>query len=284
MPNDAGLMSLALYNEGIPWMHAGARAENEHMGVIPQLAERHTLRANTGTTWVRPVLNKLHAYPIIPDRRQNNPQRLKIIRVLKIVPRGVTVQTLIPDELQRHLSRVVFMQFGGKAEAAMIRYQDQEGLRALNALPNKFGTGAQLLDPLAIRSIASEMRANADDPFKGEIWCVAHRYQVHTIESFLTNNWSGKIGTCNIIEDQHIDTDGDSALASIFGRASLLLVNDSIRRSATRREEDLGEGATTMFFRSKYNYGLENPAEWGGQINSYAGKPNTNVPAAATRN
>lgn len=292
--NNAGLMAERLFEKGMPYIIAAARAQNEHDGKIAQMSERHTLRPNTGTTWVRPVVDKLYAQAIRPDTRLRNPQRLKIIRVLKILPQGVTVQTYIPDELSRHMSRMVFMQFGGKAEAALVRYEDQAGLKMLNAAPGKLGTTSEPLNHTRISAAGRRIKANRDDPMNSPLFCVAHNFQLATlrkqfIQHMTDADWGevsrgftldtfrrgimGMIDNVTLVEDNHIDTNGNTALASVFGRQSLLLVNDSIRRMSTARDEEIGEGATKFYFRGKYAYGLENPSAWVYQIRSDATEP-----------
>lgn len=287
--------------DGIPYVIAGARATREYPAVVPMLCERHTLRRGQ-PEYVEPQIDKLYAQHQNDSQWWDSDQQHRILRTTKVAAHGVVISVLIEDRLRNHLSPAVYAQFGMRAEEAMTRFQDIEGLQYFSAAGITGGSGDFNFD--RIRNLATRMRGNTEEPIRGTIRCVAHPYQLHDLDSAIlasmgisglggrTSTATGgeisdgltarvlRMGFRDPVNDVILMPDGNieipstnNAHAPVFARESLLLVREPIMTSETERETKFGLGATRMILRDIYGYGGRNSHIWMGRITSDATAP-----------
>ena len=191
MQGQSGYTSLSNLQDGMNEMVASARATREYKGQISALCEKHTLRRGTGVDWIEPQFDKLYATEIGEHTILNAPQQQRIVRVLRIRPRGVAVQRIITDPTRPHMSPIAWRKMGMQMQEAMTRKMDEDGLTAFNAAAKQIGSAGSSFDWNDIRNASSQLEGNPDEPTSGQIYCVAHRYQIHNIEAELSNNAGG---------------------------------------------------------------------------------------------
>ena len=291
----SGVTSLADgLTSGLNVMVASARRTREHMGKIAMLCERHMLRRGTGLAWIEPQVGQVQAQNITQNQELENPQQIRIVRTLSIVPKAVAVQIMMTDDIQGHIDPRVWAQMGYQAQAAITRKQDQDGLLAFNAAGKLYGADGASFDVHKIRSAASIMRGNTEEPAMGPINCVAHRFQIKDIEDLFSSNiggsdygqttqglsqavfqngWRGRVADVMVYEDNLIPITNNTARAVVFPREGMVLINDSIMSREVERKPRYGEGADLVILREKYGYGPRNSHIWAAQIRSDATEP-----------
>ena len=81
---------------------ASARARREYDEVIPQLADRYDLDANSGISWKEVVFEKLNAQAVDENTVLNNPQRYTSTPQT-VTPQMIQIQTVITEIGRAHV-------------------------------------------------------------------------------------------------------------------------------------------------------------------------------------
>ena len=262
------------------------------------------LKQNTGLEWREPVFDQIQAFDINETEEWDNPQQMRLIRMLKIEPTGTATQVLITDRVARVLQRVAWMQLGGLREDAIMRQMDVKILTALNGAGTVLGGAGSTFDIHKLEDIASLIADNPDEPGRGQIQCVAHGHQIRQITAFFTEGigqagmagawqnqsafgsvqgltervlregFQGRISGVNIHKDNHIEIDAqDDAVAKVFVREAMVRILSEIVEFEDERLPRRGYGATNMISRSMYALGGRRPDIWMYGLESDASKP-----------
>lgn len=269
------------------WMFQ-ARKTREHKGVISQLVESHTLMPGKGITWVEPRMNQIEVQAVSANQWVDAPQQILPIDFVRITPSSYVSQLVIADSAKDHLQPLVWAKFSGQSETAHVRNLDIQGLRAFGEVTLAMGGPASQFSDTFVRNAVARLTSNADEPLEGAIRCVAHGFHLRAITQFyaqrgggaggseissgltekaVRNRFMGMLGGAETYVDNHIEIDAnDDATALVFGRESMILIRDRIRRSESQRLPNWGEGGIAIYTRRKFAYGPRRPDIWAVRI------------------
>ena len=292
----SGVTTAQELSDGLNISVASARSTREYAGQVSKLCENAVLKKGTGTAFIEPQYDKLYAHDIPDEGFLLVPQQERIIRTLRIQPSAIAIQKILTDQTKGYMDAKAFAEMGMHMQDAATRKVDVDGLIGLNRAEKMIGSVSSALDFDSIRKAADYLTGNPDEPTSGSLFCVAHRWQITQFDNALAGNvgevnygevtsgltartfrnkFRGKVSDVMLYEDDHIDVSGNSAIASVFARESLLCVRSDIMKSASTRLETYGEGADLVIMRDKYQYSLRRPDLWTIQVQSDATAPVT---------
>jgi len=263
---------------------ASARSRRQFDGVMPQLVDRKTLEANSGTVWNEVLLGNLTAQSVTENTVLDNPQQYDD-SVISITPALVQIQTFISDKTLRNVNANVIAQMGKMPGEAMMRKKDQDGLTAADSFGDGglggAGTPIQVGDVAAARY---QITSNATEPGPMPISGVFHGFCIKDMFDDLVGGigtypvpdgatatvFSGgftlPIASVAIFEDGNISIDGtDDAKNFVFSREALILVEGAAIKTEPRREPHIGGGGESLFLTDEYAYGIRS-SNWGFEI------------------
>jgi hypothetical protein len=281
--------------DSLPTAIAAARIVREQKGIMTQLVSKETLASNTGLTWNEISLAQLTAQSVTENTELDNPQQLSDT-LFSVTPTVVGIQTLITDRVGRRLSSKSIARFGSLAQNAMQRKKDEDGLTAIDAATTQLNSAGSALTTGHIRAARYQITSNTTEPnFTAEINGVFHGFQIKDIEDEVIqpssgalqaqleqglttrtfqNGFRGDVGGVSIHEDGNLTIDSDyDAKGGVFAKDALVLVQGHSPRSETRREPQIGGGASSVFMYDEYAYGERSAGNWLFEVISDATTP-----------
>ena len=269
---------------------ASARSRREYDAVVPQLVDRVDLDANTGTTYKEVLFEKLVVQSIDESTVLNNPQQYEDSSI-EIEPQMVQIQTFISDKVRRNISTKSLGQMGKLAGEGMMRRRDEDGLTAMDAMPQigAANTPVQTGDVANARyNITSNTTEGAPMPISAVFhgFCLKDFYDelvggigtypvpIGATATVFGMGFNLPIASVSIFEDGNIPITSDSdAKNFIFARMAWLLVNGMTIRTETRREPHIAGGGDSVFLTDEYAYGQRSPGNWGRELIGDATSP-----------
>jgi len=281
--------------DSLPTAIASARIVREQKGVMTQLVSKETLAANSGLAWNEISLDALTAQSVTEQTELDNPQQLSDT-LFSVTPTVIGIQTLITDRVGRRLSSKSMAKFGSLAQNAMQRKKDEDGLTAIDGATTQLNAAGAALTTGHIRAARYRITSNVTEPnFTADISGVFHGYQIKDIEDEVIqpssgalqsqledglstrtfqNGFRGDVGGVHIHEDGNLTIDGgDDAKGGVFAKDALVLVQGHSPRSETRREPQIGGGASSVFMYDEYAYGERSAGNWLFEVISDASLP-----------
>lgn len=276
--------------DSLPYVIASARIVREQEGVMPHVVDKVTLEEGTGLDWNEISLAKLTAQAVTETTELDNPQQLSDT-LFNVTPTVVGIETVITDRVAARISKNVYAKLGALAQNAIQRKKDEDGLAMLDGFSTSLPGAGSTLTSGHIGAGMARITGNSTEPGKAPFRCVLHPYQLHDIEDELLNG----VGTYNVGEGltARVFTEGfmgmiagaqvyvagnlsidalDDAKGGVFAQEALVLVQGRSPRAVAVRAENLGGGATKMYFYDEYAYGERQDA-WGCEIYSDATAP-----------
>lgn len=276
--------------DSLPTVIASARLVREQEGVMPQLVDKVTLGEGVGLSWNEISLAQLTAQSITETTELDNPQQLDDT-LLTVTPTVVGIETVITDRVAARISKNVYAKLGSLAQNAVQRKKDEDGLSMLDSFSTSIGGAGTTLTSGHIGAAMAQIQGNSTEPGKAPFRCVLHPYQAHDIEDEIvagvgtypvgegltarvfSEGFSGMIAGAQVYLDGNISADSsDDAKGGVFAQEALVLVQGRAPRAVAVRAENIGGGATKMYFYDEYAYGERQDA-WGCEIYSDATAP-----------
>ena len=276
--------------DSLPTFIMAARVVNEYEGVMNQLVDKVSLGEGIGLTWREISLEKLTAQTVTEQTILDNPQQI-VDTPLSITPSVIGLQTVITDLVAARIAKVSYGKLGGLAQNAMMRKLDADGLVVLDgASVSLSGTGTTLVSGV-IAAASSRITSNTTEAGPKPINCVLHGFQIKDLYDELVapfgtypisegmsarvyaEGYKGRINDAAIFEDGNIAIVSSDAKGGVFSKMAIILVQGRAPRTETRREPQLGGGATSLFLYNEYAWGERSPANWLYEILSDAAVP-----------
>ena len=266
--------------DSLPTVIASARIIREYEGVMPQLVDVENLGEGDGLAWNEISFAKLTASSVTESTILNNPQ-LMSDTLFSLTPTVVGIHTVITDRVAARIASVAYAKLGGLAQNAIQRLKDTDGLTLLDSSTTSFGgagtTGHSGLIAAAVAQIEGNTTEQGMPPFRA----VLHPYQIkdlfdelvagvgtYIVDEGLTarvfqNGFKLPIANAEVYGDGNISIDSsDDAKGGVFAREAIVLVQGRGLRTETRREPQLGGGATSMWLYDEYIYGERAAGFW----------------------
>lgn len=266
--------------DSLPTVIAAARLVREHEGVMSQLVDVQNLGEGDGIDWNEISLAALTATAVTETTRLNNPQQMADTK-FTITPTVVGTHTVITDRVAKRVSKLAFAKLGSLSQNAIQRKKDQDGLIVLDgATTSLCGAGVTFATGY-IAAASTRITSNATEPGSGPIRTVLHGYQIKDIYDEITasigtyaipegetarvfkEGFRGSIHGSQVYEDGNITIDSSSdAKGGTFSKDAIVLVQGRGLRRETRREPDLGGGATSLWIYDEYAFGERSAGNW----------------------
>lgn len=259
--------------DSLPTVIASARIVREFQGVMPQLVDKETLGEGIGLSWNEISLAQLTAQAVTESTQLSNPQQMQDT-LFSVTPTVVGIHTIVTDRVAARISKNAFGKMGALAQNAIQRKKDEDGLAVLDAASTSLCGAGNTLTSGHIAAAAYRATSNATEPGMGPIRCVLHGYQIKDLADELNaglgtyptpegpsatvyrEKYRGKIAGAEVFEDGNITIDGsDDAKGGVFVQTGIVMVQGRKLRTETRREPDIGGGATSMWLYDEYAYG-----------------------------
>ncbi len=266
--------------DSLPTVIASARIVREFEGVVPQLVEQVTLEQGTGLSWSEISLAQLTAQAVTETTKLDNPQQLSDT-IFSITPTVVGIHTLITDRVAARISKKSYAKVGSLAQNAIQRKKDEDGLTVLDGASTSLGGAGNTLVTGVIAAAGVRITSNPTEPGNPPLRAVLHGYQIKDIYDELVagmdtyptpegpsarvfkEGFRGQISGVQIFEDGNISIDSsDDAKGGVFAREGIVLVQGRAPRTETRREPDIGGGATSVWLYDEYAYGERSAGNW----------------------
>ena len=277
--------------DSLPLAVASARQTREFEGVMPQVVDKVTLAAGTGLGWREVTMAQLTAQNVTETTRLNNPQQMTDT-LLTITPSVTGIQTLITDRVASRISPVAFAKLGGLGQNAIQRKKDDDGLTVLDGATTSLAGAGTTLTSGHISAGAHRVTSNATEPGNEPIRAVLHGFQIKDIHDEITagvgtynlqegptarvwaEKFQGMISNAQVFEDGNITIDASAdAKGGVFAQEAIILVQGRSPWTETRREPDIGGGATSVWLYDEYTYGERSAGNWLFEIYSDATAP-----------
>ena len=277
--------------DSLPTLIAAARIVREQEGVMSQLVDVQTLGENTGLNWNEVSFDKLQAQAVTENTVLDNPQQMSDT-LFAITPTQVGIETLITDRVAARISANAFAKLGMLAQNAVQRKKDEDGITVLDGATTSFAGAGTTLTSGHISAGVSQITSNATEPGNPPIHCVLHGFQIKDLQDELVSGigtyaipegltarvfsegFKGSISGAGIFEDGNITIDSSSdAKGGVFAKEAIVLVQGRMPRAVPVRKEEIGGGATAIFYYDEYAYGERSSGNWLYEIYSDATAP-----------
>jgi hypothetical protein len=266
--------------DSLPTVIASARQVREFEGVMPQLVDKVSLGEGEGLTWNEISLAQLTAQAVTELTKLDNPQQMSDT-LFSITPTVVGIHTLVTDRVAARISKKSYAKLGSLAQNAIQRKKDEDGLVVLDGATTSLVGAGVALSPGHIAAAGYRITSNTTEAGNPPLRGVLHGFQIKDIYDTVTSGigtypvpegesarvfkegFRGKINSVEIFEDGNITIDAsDDAKGGVFAKDAIVLVQGRALRTETRREPDIGGGATSMWIYDEYAYGERSAGNW----------------------
>lgn len=282
----SGSTTTSALADSLPKIIAQARIIREFEGVMPQLVDKQTLGEGIGTAWHEVSFAQLTASSIVETSVEDNPQLLSDTD-LSITPQVVSIQTRITDRVAKRISKNAYAKIGGLAQNAIQRKKDEDGLTVLDSGEDDCSPGSgAVLTSGHIAAAKYNISSNETEPGNPPYRCVLHGFQIKDIYDELvagvgtyvvtegptarvfTTGFTLPIAGAEVYEDGNIAIVSNTSKGGVFCKEGIILVQGRAPWAVTVRKENIGGGATDVFVRDEYAYGLRSSGNWLYEIQS----------------
>lgn len=286
-----GYTTTSALADSLPTLISSARSVREFEGVMPQLVDKKTLGTGIGLSWNEISMAALTAQTVTETTVLDNPQQIADT-LLTITPTVIGVHTVLVDRVKERISKNAFAQIGGKAQSAIQRKKDEDGITVLDSATTSLCGAGSTLTSGHIAAAKSRISSNATEPGNPPYRCVLHGYQIKDIQDEIiagvgtynvddgltarvfSEGFSGMVGGCQVYEDGNITIDSDAdAKGGVFAQEGIVLVQGRSPWAKTVRREDIGGGADVLYVYDEYAYGERSAGNWLYEIYSDATAP-----------
>jgi hypothetical protein len=271
---------------------ASGRSRREFEGVVPQLVDKVTLDANTGTSWNELLYEKLSAVTVDETTTNENFQRYDDSSIT-ITPQLVQITTFITDKAKRNLSAIGLSQMGSLAGNAMMRKKDDDGITALDTSAIELGTTGT---PISVGDVAAaRYRISSNATERGGITgisCVAHGFVIKDMFDELTagvgtypipegstarvftGGFNLPIAGVAVLEDGNIPfVNTTDAKSYVFAKEAWVLVSGMTIKTELERMPRRGGGGDAVTMTDEFAYGQRSAGNWSVEILADATAP-----------
>ena len=259
---------------------ASARIVREYEGVMPQLVSKWQQPEGEGLDFREISLSQLTAQAVGESTRLNNPQ-LMIDTLFTVTPTVSGIHILITDRVAARISKVAYAKTGALGQNALQRKKDEDGLAVFaSATTTLAGTGVTLTSG-HLSAATYRIQSDTDEPGMPPYRIVLHGLQVKDIYDELVSGvgtyivgegltarvfsegFQGMIAGGQVYVDGNITPDATpDARGGVFAEEAIVLAQGRSPRAETRREPDIGGGATSIFLYDEYAYGERSAGNW----------------------
>ena len=275
-----GNTTTAALADSIPTIIASARIVREYEGVVPQLVDKVTLGEGVGLTWNEVSMAKLTASSVTETTELDNAQQMSDT-LFSITPTVVGIHTVITDRVATRISKNAYAKLGSLAQNAIQRKKDQDGITVLDgATTSLSGAGTTLVSGV-IAAATARIKGNTTEPATSKVRAVLHPFQIKDLYDELVagvgsavvddgptatvfkDGFTLPVAGCEVYGDGNISIDSsDDAKGGVFAMEAIVLVQGKSLRTETRREPQLGGGATSLWIYDEYAYGERSAGNW----------------------
>ena len=270
---------------------ASARARRQYEQVVPQLVDKVTLDANTGTSWTELLYEKLTASAIDETTLNENFQRYDD-SALSITPQMVQITTFVTDKAKRNLSSLGLAQMGALAGNAMMRKKDDDGITALDTSGIELGANGT---PISVGDVASaRYRITSNTTERGGVTgisFVGHGFVIKDMFDELTagigtyptpagvsasvfaGGFNLPIAGVAIFEDGNIPIVSNNSKSYVFAKEAWVLVSGMTIKTEVERMPRRGGGGEAVTLTDEFAYGQRSASNWSVEIASDATAP-----------
>jgi hypothetical protein len=277
--------------DSLPVVVASARIVREFEGVMPQLVDKVTLGEGDGLDWKEVSLSQLTAMNVTENQTNTNPQQV-VDTPFTITPTVTQIHTVFTDRVAARISKNAYAKTGALVQNAIQRKKDEDGLTVLDGATTSGPGAGNTLSSGTIAAWSTRISSNPTEPGMGPIRAVLHGYQIKDIYDEVTaplgtaevsegetarvfrEGFKGSIAGAMVYEDGNITIDGsDDAKGGVFCRDAIVLVQGRGLKTETRREPQIGGGATSLWLTDEYAYGERSAGNWLFEVYSDATAP-----------
>lgn len=275
-----GINTTDLFTKAQPLMINSARQIREQKGGIVKLVDVQTLPKGTGLSWREVDVDKIYAQREDETTVLDNPQQFEIDS-FSITPTSVAVYTVITDRLEARISEKVLAKLSGSQQKAIQRIKEQDGIALFSTATHILGGAGVTMQSDYVAAAVRRITSNTVEAGDGQVFAVMHGFQIRSLEQELTNSvgtfetstgltkeifqrgWRGAINGAQVYENGHLPIDsGDDAVAGVFVREAIVLVEGRSPRNVQLRNEKLGGGSYEIIHRDEYAFGERSPGNW----------------------
>jgi len=276
----SGYTTTSALADSLPTVISSARIIREYEGVMPNLVDKITLGEGIGLSWNEVSLSQLVATSVGESTKLNNPQQM-VDTLFTVTPTVSGIHILITDRVSARLSKVAYAKTGQLGQNAIQRKKDDDGLAVFaGATTTLAGAGVSLTSG-HIAAAGHRITSNTTEPGYPPLRFVAHGFQIKDLYDEIaagvgtypvpegmtarvfTEKFRGMIAGVEVFEDGNIAIDAsDDARGGVFAMDGIVLVQGRSPRAETRREPDIGGGATSVFLYDEYAYGERSAGNW----------------------
>jgi hypothetical protein len=250
-----------------------ARIRREYTVVMPGLAEKHDLPANTGLSWEEVELNRFTAQTVTDTTILDNAQEFAdTIRAYTPTQTGIT--TIQHWKVNQRLPKVVLAQMGSQMMDAIDRKKDQDGFTTLDgATASQPGAGNPLTSGVISANVAN-ITGNTTEGATGEINTVVHPFAMKDIQDELVagvgtypipagmteetfhRGFKGRLFDSAMYTAGNISIDAqDDQKGGTFAKMGLLYINGRGIKKYRKDLPERGGGSEQMWIYDEYTYG-----------------------------
>ena len=281
----------AQLDSSLPTIIASARIVREQEGDMPGLVERRTLAEGTGDTWHEVSYAKLTAQAVSETTENDNIQQISDTD-FPIKPTLTQIATMLTDKVGRNITKNGLREIGQLGQNAMQRKKNIDGLTTIaSSGSTELGSAGSSMTFGLVAAGASNVTSNTTEPGHQPIRFVAHGFQMKDIYDQFTapvgtydisdgatfrvfrEGFRGMINTAQAFENGDLTIDSlDDAVAGVFAREGIVLVEEMTPRMETERRPRIGGGSIIITHTDSFAYGIRQN-QWVHRIRSDATAP-----------